>query len=89
MKTKIQQFLGIITADKPVNYSWYLGQLFEYSNNIQSLRIQRIRIRILLFGLNYSNNLNIRGNTGTYTDLLYAHFNIMIRHIIFQPLLIP
>ena len=32
-----------------------MRQLFEYSNNIRSLRIQRIRIRIQLFGLNYSN----------------------------------
>ena len=34
--TKIQQFLGIITVDKPVNYSQYSGQVFEYSNNIQN-----------------------------------------------------
>ena len=36
MKTKIQQFLGINTADKPVNYSQYSGQVFKYLNNIQN-----------------------------------------------------
>ena len=50
---KIKQFLGIITANKAVNFSRYLGQLFEYLNNIRSLKI--LRIRILLFGLNYLN----------------------------------
>ena len=42
MKTKIQQYLGIITANKPVNYLLYSGQLFDYSNTIQSLRIHHI-----------------------------------------------
>ena len=36
----------------------------NYSNNIWSLRIQRIQTRILSFGFNYLSSPNIRGNTG-------------------------
>ena len=42
-------------------------QLFKYLNNIRTFKILRIRIRIVLFGPNYSNNsnnTNIRSNTG-------------------------
>ena len=41
--------------------------LFEYSNSIRHSKTRRIRIRIVLFGLNYSNNSNnpnIRSNSG-------------------------
>ena len=42
MKTKIQQFLGIITAGKPVNYSQYLGQLFKYLKFENSAKMNTI-----------------------------------------------
>ena len=62
MKTKIQQILGIITADKPVNYSQYSGQLFEYSEFENSINTNmNTIIRAQLF--EYSNNPSIRGNT--------------------------
>ena len=70
METKIQQFLGIITANKPVNYSQYSGQLFEYSNNSEfensaNTNMNTI-IRAQLFEYsNNTNNNNICGNTGT------------------------